>query len=119
MADEPATDAPEDRDARDGVPTVTCSRCDSEWKLDFELDELCAGNRAVEQFALDHARHTGHFPDDATPWVVDCRQCPDGDTYLAERPARRWAKTHARHTTHAVELQPPTDEDSTEVIGGE
>lgn len=116
MTDGPAPDPPGNGDARDGVPTVTCSRCEREWDLDFELDELCAGNRAVEQFALDHERHTGHFPDDVTPWLVDCRQCPAGDGYLDERPARRWARTHARHTGHAVELRPPTDE-ATEVIG--
>jgi len=98
----------------DGVPTVTCSRCDREWALAFELDVLHAGNRAVEQFALDHERHTGHFPDDVRPWVVDCRRCPDGDGYLAERPARRWAETHARHTGHAVELRSPSG--SAEVV---
>lgn len=119
MADGPAPNAPgDDVDRRDGVPTVTCSRCDRKWSLGFELDELSAGNRAVEQFALDHERHTGHFPDDVTPWLADCRQCPDGDGYLAQRPARRWAQTHARHTGHTVELHPPADEDSTEVIGG-
>ncbi|MDQ2053987.1 MULTISPECIES: hypothetical protein [Halobellus] len=114
MVDEPALDAPED-----GVPTVSCSRCNREWDLHYELDELYAGNRAVEQFALDHERHTGHFPDDVTPWVVDCRQCPDGDRYLEERPARRWAETHARHTGHTVELQSPTEEGPTERIGEE
>lgn len=112
MAEEPA-------DERGGVPTVTCSRCDGEWELGFELDELRAGNRAVEQFALDHERHTGHFPDDVTPWLVDCQRCPDGEAYLEERPARRWARTHARHTRHAVELRPPTAEGSPEIIGGE
>jgi len=112
MVDEPALDAPED-----GVPTVSCSRCNREWDLHYELDELYAGNRAVEQFALDHERHTGHFPDDVTPWLVDCRQCPDGDRYLEERPARRWAKTHARHTSHTVEFQPPAEKGSTELIG--
>ncbi|WP_435194698.1 hypothetical protein [Natronomonas sp. EA1] len=100
-----------------GVPTVTCSRCDSEWELDFELDELMAGNRAVEQFALDHERHTGHFPDDVTPWRVDCRRCPGGEAYLEERPARRWALVHHRHTRHAVELRPPGAE--AELIGEE
>ncbi|WP_256289748.1 hypothetical protein [Halobellus inordinatus] len=114
MVDEPALDAPED-----GVPTVSCSRCNREWDLHYELDELYAGNRAVEQFALDHGRHTGHFPDDVTPWVVDCRQCPDGDRYLEERPARRWAETHARHTGHTVELQSPTEDGPTERIGEE
>jgi hypothetical protein len=112
MPEGPAPDAPA---TRDGVPTVTCSQCDREWRLDFELDELHAGNRAVEQFALDHERHTGHFPDDVTPWLVDCRRCPNGEEYLDRRPARRWARTHARHTGHAVELRPPTA-DPTEVI---
>jgi len=97
---EPSADA-------DGVPTVSCSRCGREWDLSYELDDLRAGNRAVEQFALDHERHTGHYPDDVTPWVVDCRRCPDGDRFLAERPARRWARTHARHTGHEVRVQDP------------
>lgn len=119
MGDGPAPGGPEEEDPRDGVPTVTCSRCESEWDLDFELDELHAGNRAVEQFALDHKRHTGHFPDEVTPWLVDCRQCPAGDDYLAERPARRWAETHARHTGHAVELRRPTDGEPTELVDGD
>ena len=95
-----------------GLPTVSCTRCDREWTLDHELDDLHAGNRAVEQFALDHERHTGHFPDDVTPWVVRCRRCPDGDRFLSERPARRWATAHSRHTRHAVRLDGPdgTDE---------
>lgn len=117
MPDGSAPDAPDDSAPREGVPTVTCSRCDREWRLDFELEELNAGNQALEQFALDHERHTGHFPDDVTPWIVDCRQCPDGDCYLGERPARRWAQTHARHTGHAVELHPPSADDPTEVVG--
>lgn len=91
-------------DEIDDVPTVGCSRCNTEWDLDYELDELRVGNQAVERFALDHMRHTGHFPDDVTPWVVDCRQCPDRDQFLKERPARRWARTHARHTSHSVQL---------------
>ncbi|MFB6252343.1 MAG: hypothetical protein ABEI27_11790 [Halobellus sp.] len=114
MADEPSREPPES-----GAPTVSCSRCNREWDLDFEFEELYAGNRAVEQFALDHERHTGHFPDDVTPWIVDCRECPDGDQYLEERPARRWAKTHARHTDHTVEFHPPTEEGSTEAIDAE
>ena len=118
MADAPPTDAPDDGHPMDAVPTVTCSRCDDEWELDFELDELRAGNRAVEQFALDHERHTGHFPDDVTPWLVDCRQCPDGDRYLAQRPARRWARTHARHTGHEVEVRPPAGDEETEIVDG-
>ena len=87
-----------------GLPTVSCTRCDREWTLDHELDHLHAGNRAVEQFALDHERHTGHFPDDVTPWIVRCQRCPDGDQFLSERPARRWATAHARHTRHTVRL---------------
>ena len=102
----------------DEYPTLTCSRCDCRWTLAYELDELQVGNRAVEQFALDHERHTGHFPDDVTPWLVECQQCPDGDQYLTERPARRWATVHARHTTHTVELQPPSDHGPTEQITG-
>ncbi len=89
----------------DDTPTITCSRCDREWDLTYELDELKVGNRAVEQFALDHQRHTGHFPDEVTPWVATCRQCPDGEQFMVERPARRWARTHARHTSHAVDLK--------------
>jgi hypothetical protein len=88
----------------DDLPTVTCQRCDDEWDLAYELDDLRAGNRALEQFALDHERHTGHYPDDVTPWVVTCRQCPATDRFLAEHPARRWARIHARHTRHRVEL---------------
>lgn len=109
----------DDPSASHGVPTVTCSRCDRAWALDFELDELHAGNQAVEQFALDHERHTGHFPDDVTPWLVDCRRCPESDGYLAERPARRWATIHTRHTGHTVELRPPADGQPAEVIGEE
>jgi hypothetical protein len=90
-------------------PTVSCSRCGREWDLGHELDELRAGNRALEQFALDHERHTGHYPDDVTPWVVRCRQCPTGERFLAERPARRWATAHARHARHEVDLTGPDD----------
>lgn len=105
-------------DSVDDPPTVTCSRCGRAWDLGFELDELRAGNRAVEQFALDHQRHTGHVPDDVRPWLVDCRRCPDGEPYLTERPARRWALTHARHTGHDVEIRPPTDDAPMEVVEG-
>ena len=111
MADDTSVDV-----AKSGVPTVSCSQCGREWELSFELEDLSAGNRAVEQFALDHERHTGHFPDDVTPWIVECQQCPDGEQYLEERPARRWARVHARHTTHAVELQPPEDRGPIEQI---
>lgn len=113
------SDDPTASDPIDGVPTVTCTRCDREWTLEFELEELHAGNRAVEQFALDHERHTGHFPDHVATWVAGCRQCPAGDQYLAERPARRWATTHTRHTGHTVELQPPADGDPAELVDAE
>ena len=101
---EPAPGEATDPDAVDDLPTVWCSICDREWDLAYELDELAAGNRAVEQFAMDHERHTGHYPDEVTPWVADCRACPDGERFLAERPARRFAHTHARHTGHSVDL---------------
>jgi hypothetical protein len=107
VTDETAEDGP-----ADGVPTLTCSRCNRSWELAYELDELQVGNRAAEQFALDHHRHTGHYPDDVTPWVADCRQCPETEPFLAERPAERFAETHARHTGHAVDLQSPDDETS-------
>jgi len=107
MSDNPA-------DPADGsperTPTVACSRCDRQWDLGYELEELHAGNSAVEQFAMDHYRHTGHYPDDVTPWEVDCRECPQGEQFLSERPARRFAKTHARHTDHGVELTTPENE---------
>lgn len=99
----------------DRVPTVQCGRCDREWELEYELETLQAGNRAVEQFAMDHHRHTGHFPDGMTPWLVDCRQCPSGEEFLEQRAARRWAGTHARHTGHEVELA--HGEDDFEIIG--
>lgn len=114
MTDDASADAPES-----GVPTITCKRCGRTCELNYELEELYAGNRAVEQFALDHERHTGHFPDDVTPWIVECRQCPDGEEFLEERPTRRWAKAHARHTNHTVDLQPSTDQRSTDRINPE
>jgi hypothetical protein len=97
---------------KDRSPTVTCTRCDETWRLAYELDDLEVGNRAVEQFALDHHRHTGHFPDGVTPWLAECQQCPDGEQFLSERPARRWAQAHARHTRHGVSLRhAPSDTD--------
>jgi len=93
-------------------PTITCSRCDREWRLDYELDDLQAGNRAFERFAMDHHRHTGHYPDGVTPWRIACRQCPEREQFLAERPARRHAQTHARHTRHTVELEAPEREEA-------
>ncbi|MFC7187737.1 hypothetical protein [Halorubrum yunnanense] len=90
------------------APTVSCTRCEREWDLDDELDDLGPGSHAIEQFALDHERHTGHYPDDVNPWSVRCRRCPGGEQFLSERPARRWAETHARHTRHAVRIEAPT-----------
>ena len=97
-------------DEVDDLPRVSCSRCDHEWDLGYELDELCAGNQALIQFALDHERHTGHYPDDVTPWIASCRLCPDGEPFLSERPARRWAEIHARHTRHSVSIEHATDD---------
>lgn len=95
----------------DDVPRVSCSRCGRTWDLAYELDDLQVGNRALERFALDHRRHTGHFPDDVTPWLVACRRCPEEEAFLSEEPARRWARTHARHTRHAVGIHPPEDDE--------
>jgi hypothetical protein len=92
-------------------PTITCARCGREWDLSYELDDLQVGNQAVEQFALDHKRHTGHFPDDVSTWQATCRQCPEGVDRLSEDAALRWAQTHARHTRHAVTV---THADATE-----
>jgi len=101
--------APSDGPSRDGdptnVPTVRCSQCEASWTLEHELEDLGLGNDAVEAFAIDHREHTGHFPDDVTPWVADCRRCPDGVERLDEAAARRWARTHARHTDHVVALE--------------
>jgi hypothetical protein len=102
-------------DEIDDTPTVSCSQCGREWDLEYELDDLRVGNQALERFALDHKRHTGHFPDEVTPWVVACRQCPDGDEFLSERPARRWAETHARHTRHSVTVRGDDGDDPTVV----
>ena len=104
-------------DAVEDVPTLTCSRCDREWDLTYELEDLQVGNRAVEQFALDHQRHTGHYPDGVTPWLADCQQCPEREPFLAERPAHRFAEGHARHTGHPVTLTAP--ESGTSTVGPE
>ncbi|WP_181685719.1 hypothetical protein [Halorhabdus salina] len=93
-----------DPDVVDDLPTVTCERCDREWELEYELEEMAVGNQALEQFALDHQRHTGHFPDGLAVWQADCRHCPESVQRLEERGARRWATTHARHTNHDVTL---------------
>jgi hypothetical protein len=115
--DDPADSLPEDSLPEDPAqtPTVTCSRCGRSWELTYELDDLQVGNRALERFALDHRRHTGHYPDDVTPWIADCQRCPDEELFLSEQPARRWAETHVRHTRHTVSIQSPS-EDTTRVI---
>ena len=101
-------ESPDDRDipvgpeAETDLPTVSCERCGREWDLAYELEALAVGNQALEQFALDHQRHTGHFPDGVSTWQADCRQCPESIQRLDERAARRWAETHARHTAHTV-----------------
>lgn len=103
--DEPETGVPTDPADVDDIPTISCERCGREWDLGFELDALSVGNQAVEQFALDHHRHTGHFPDGVSTWQADCQQCPERSEHLLENAATRWARTHARHTRHSVELQ--------------
>ena len=116
--------SPDDRpdrppaEAVDDTPTVSCSRCGREWDLGYELDDLAVGNQAVEQFALDHKRHTGHFPDGIATWRTVCRHCPEGSEHLAERAARRWAETHARHTRHAVAVH-HADSDETTLVGAD
>ena len=104
-------------EAVDDTPTVTCTRCDGEWDLAYELEELHTGNQAVEQFALDHKRHTGHFPDGVETWRADCRHCPERSEHLGEHGAFRWAETHARHTRHAVVVHHATGEETTLVKG--
>jgi hypothetical protein len=94
-----------DPDDVDDTPVVTCERCDREWDLAYELDDLHVGNQALEQFALDHRRHTGHFPDGVETWQADCRHCPEESEHLGENAARRWAEIHARHTTHSVDIE--------------
>jgi hypothetical protein len=94
-------------------PTISCSRCDRSWDLAAELDRV--GNQAFEQFALDHHRHTGHFPDDVHPWQAVCQRCPDAERRLRETPARRWAETHARHTRHTVLLRDPDGDTVAEI----
>lgn len=107
---DPEDDATQSSDEIDDTPEISCSRCDRTWDLSYELDDLQVGNRAPEQFALDHYHHTGHYPDDSTPWIADCRQCPDTELFLSRRPTRRFAETHARHTGHTVEVEPPEGE---------
>jgi hypothetical protein len=97
----------------DDVPTVSCRRCGRAWTLDYELDELMVGNQAVTQFALDHRRHTGHFPDDVETWRATCRHCPEGVERLSEDAVSRWAETHARHTRHTVAIDHATGDETT------
>jgi hypothetical protein len=116
--DAPGADLAREADPEiDDVPTISCSRCNREWDLAYELDELRLGNQAVEQFALDHMQHTGHFPDDVSTWRATCRRCPEHVERLSERGVRRWARTHARHTRHDVEIRSPTDEQSSLIEG--
>ncbi|SFR99226.1 hypothetical protein SAMN05216559_2173 [Halomicrobium zhouii] len=95
---------------------VSCERCDREWDLSDELATV--GNQAFEQFALDHRRHTGHFPDSIETWRTSCRNCPEEAERLDEDAAHRWAATHARHTRHDVEIRHATA-DEVSVIEGE
>jgi ribosomal protein L37E len=95
----------------DDTVTVSCERCGREWDVGREMEAV--GNRALEQFALDHRRHTGHFPDSVETWRADCRRCPEESAHLGERAARRWAETHARHTRHAVTVHHARDEETT------
>ncbi|MFW6017775.1 MAG: hypothetical protein ACOCPX_03055 [Halapricum sp.] len=103
--DRPKSDDSPEWPEIDDTPTITCERCGRSWDLAYELDEMAVGNQAIEQFALDHHRHTGHFPDGVSVWQAICRQCPEGVQRLTESAARRWAKTHARHTRHTVAIE--------------
>lgn len=107
------TGDPVDPDAVDDVPTIACERCGREWRLAYELDEMGVGNQAIEQFALDHHRHTGHFPDGISTWQAVCRQCPEEVQRLDEHAAHRWAETHARHTRHSVAIEHADVDDPT------
>ena len=100
----------------DDLPTVSCTRCGREWDLAYELDELVAGNQAVEQFALDHKRHTGHFPDDVATWLARCRRCPEGVERLSRDAGHRWAERHARHTRHTVVVSHGNDGSESMVV---
>ena len=106
---------PATTDAVDDVPTVACERCGREWDLAYELEEMRVGNQALEQFALDHRRHTGHFPDGVATWRAECRNCPEGAERLSEDAAHRWAEVHARHASHAVDLHHADGEGTTRI----
>lgn len=105
-------DDPADIDEFD-APTVNCTRCDCKWDLTQEFEELGVGNHAIEQFALDHKRHTGHFPDDITTWHATCRHCPEEVERLAQDATARWAETHARHTRHSIEIRHARSDETT------
>jgi hypothetical protein len=92
-----------DEDPED-APTITCKRCDQTWDLAREFEDLGVGNHAIEQFALDHKRHTGHFPDSIRTWRAKCHNCPEEAERLAQDAVTRWAETHARHTRHEIEI---------------
>ena len=119
---DPDAAPPGPADEIDDVPTISCTTCGREWDLSHELDELEVGNQAVEQFALDHMQHTGHYPDDVATWRAVCRRCPEGVERLSEHGVRRWAETHARHTRHDVEVRSPDaddcDDDGVTVVEG-
>ncbi len=105
----------EPNDPSRDAETVSCRRCDREWNLSAELESV--GNQAFEQFALDHRRHTGHFPDGIATWRAVCRHCPEEAERLAEGAAHRWAETHARHTRHDVAIR-GGDADEVAVVEG-
>jgi len=109
-SDRPPRDEVPDREEIDDTPTISCERCGRSWDLAYELDELAVGNQAIQQFALDHHRHTGHFPDGVSTWQASCRQCPETVERLEESAAKRWAETHARHTRHSVAIEHGEDE---------
>lgn len=115
----PPLDDPDPSPSGDPDPapelTIACRRCDREWDLSDELATV--GNQAPEQFALDHRRHTGHFPDGVATWRIVCRHCPEEAERLDEAPARRWAETHARHTRHDVEIRRAAGDEVTVVEG--
>lgn len=100
-------------DGFEDAPTITCQRCDRSWDLSQEFEELGVGNHAVEQFALDHKRHTGHFPDGVETWRAACRNCPEAAERLSKDAATRWSETHARHTRHRVELHHARSDETT------
>ena len=57
-----------------------------------------------------NASRSGQCRQSAIQAVTSSGKCPDRETFLSERPARRWAEAHARHTGHALELRHGDDE---------